>query len=337
MENQFIFQLLKGSSKTMCPNCNKKTFVQYENTITNELLPELFGRCDREVNCAYHLNPYKENYNQGLEIVTSKKVYKKQQIKTYIPLEILLKLREKGRLIQNVFLQNLINKVPFPFDINDIEEVNLLYSLGTIIKGEYSGAITFPFIDFKRRVHAIQVKKFDENNNTINTNFIHKVVAKEFFKNNMTLPTWIDQYDKNEKKVSCLFGEHLIDKYPENPIALVEAPKTAIYGTLYFGFPKYRKNLLWLAVYNLSSLNYEKCKILEGRNIYLFPDLSKDGSAFELWHNKAKELQSKIKGTRFIISDLLEKNASYIDRLNGNDLADFLIKQDWRKFRNPSV
>ena len=53
-----------------------------------------------------------------------------------------------------------------------------------------------------------------------------------------SLPNWLTPYKKNESKVSCLFGEHLLSKYPHNPIALVEAPKTAIYSTLYFGTPE---------------------------------------------------------------------------------------------------
>ena len=94
-----------------------------------------------------------------------------------------------------------------------------------------------------------------------------------------------------------------------NPVAFVEAPKTAIYGTLYFGFPEQPKNLLWLAVYNLSSLSLEKCKALQGRDVYLFPDLSKDGKAFELWSNRAKRFSELIPGTQFEVSELLETQA----------------------------
>jgi hypothetical protein len=134
-----------------------------------------------------------------------------------------------------------------------------------------------------------------------------------------------------------LFGEHLLSKYPYNPVALVEAPKTAIYGTLYFGFPEQPTNLLWLAVYNLSSLNLNKCKALKGRNVYLFPDLSKDGKAFELWSNKAAEIQKRLQGTYFHVSDLLEQLAPQQDKEQGKDIADYLIKQDWRLFRKQDI
>ena len=114
---------------------------------------------------------------------------------------------------------------------------------------------------------------------------------------------------------------------------LFQAPKTAIISSLYFGLPDNKDSLLWLAVYNLSSINYSKCKVLQGRNVYLFPDLSKDGHAYSLWHNKAKELKSKLSGTRFKVSDYLEKRATDQEREKGHDLADYLIQKDWYQFR----
>ena len=190
---------------------------------------------------------------------------------------------------------------------------------------------TFPFIDIKNNVRAIQVKQFNEQNHTTGTNLLHSIIEKYHTRNNKPLPEWLEAYNKNETKVSCLFGEQLLSKYPYNPVALVEAPKTAIYGTLYFGFPEQPTNLLWLAVYNLSSLNLNKSKALKGRNVYLFPDLSKDGKAFELWSNKATEIQKQLQGTYFHVSDLLEQLALEQEK----DIADYLIKQDWRLFRKP--
>jgi hypothetical protein len=181
------------------------------------------------------------------------------------------------------------------------------------------------------------VKQFDEHNHTIGTDFLHSIIEKHHNRNNTPVPNWLTPYNGNETKVSCLFGEHLLSIYPQNPIALVEAPKTAIYGTLYFGPPKQPKNLIWLAVYNLSSLNYEKCKALKGRDVYLFPDLSKDGKTFELWSNKSAEIQKRLQGTSFRVSNLLEQLAPENDRNQGKDIADYLIKQDWRLFRKQNI
>ena len=88
-----------------------------------------------------------------------------------------------------------------------------------------------------------------------------------------------------------------------------------------------------MAVYNLSSLNLNKCKALKGRKVYLFPDLSKDGKAFDLWSYKATEIQKQLENTTFHVSDLLEQLAPEQDKEQGKDIADYLIKQNWKLFR----
>lgn len=345
-EHRYIFE--KGSKKHYCPECSKKRFVRYIDTQTDEYLPEQYGRCDRESKCGYFLNPYKDGYAKAIweQEQGNKTDWKPQPPKrikkpvnkpkiAFIPVEVFN--RTRAGYEQNTFIQNLLTRVAFPFEVQDIEKVISLYHLGTVQNGYRKGANTFPFIDVQGNVRAIQVKQFDVQNHTTGTDFLHSIIEKHHTRNNKPLPEWLEAYKKNETKVSCLFGEHLLSKYPYNPVALVEAPKTAIYGTLYFGFPEQPTNLLWLAVYNLSSLNLNKCKALKGRNVYLFPDLSKDGKAFELWSNKATEIQKRLQGTYFHVSDLLEQLAPQQDKEQGKDIADYLIKQDWRLFRKQNI
>lgn len=346
-QNIYRYTLAKVSKKHFCPNCNKKSFVKYIDKNTGNYLPEIYGRCDREIKCSYELNPYKSGYSKMIwqqeqgqctnnyqpSYNTTKSKPPKPLKRFYVPKEVLLQTLNKEAYEHNVFLQNLCTSIPFPFLISDLEQVISLYYLGTIASEYRKGAITFPFIDKMNRIRAIQVKEFDNNNHTIGTGFLHSMLNQKYKQDKKAVPKWLSDYQQNETKVSCLFGEHLLEKYPCNPVALVEAPKTAIYGTLYFGFPKQPKNLLWLAVYNLSSLNLNKCKALKNRNVYLFPDLSKDGKAFDLWSKKAVELEQHLQGTNFTVSNLLEKNANEAERLKGCDLADYLIKQNWRNFR----
>ena len=345
-EHRYIFE--KGSKKHLCPECTKKRFVKYIDTEKGEYLPDQYGRCDRESKCGYFLNPYKDGYAKAIweQEQGNKTDWKPQQPKrikkpvnkpqrAFIPVEVFNHTRKGYE--QNTFIQNLLSRVSFPFEVQDIEKAISLYHLGTVQNGYRKGANTFPFIDIQNKVRAIQVKQFDKQNHTTGTDFLHSIIEKHHARNNKPLPEWLEAYNKNETKVSCLFGEHLLSKYPYNPVALVEAPKTAIYGTLYFGFPEQPTNLLWLAVYNLNSLNLNKCKALKGRNVYLFPDLSKDGRAFELWSNKATEIQKRLRGTYFHVSELLEQLAPQQDKEQGRDIADYLIKQDWRLFRKQDV
>ena len=342
MNTEHRYTLEKGSKKHACPDCAKKCFVRYIDTETSDYLPEQYGRCDRESKCSYHLNPYKDGYTKmiqgqeqgkqtGWKPQRLKRKKKPKQKMAFIPVEVFN--HTCAGYEKNVFIQNLLTRVAFPFQVQDVEKVISLYHLGTIQNGYRTGANTFPFIDIDNNVRAVQVKQFNEANHTISTDFLHSIIKKHHTRKNKALPEWLEAYDKNETKVSCLFGEHLLNKYPYRPVALVEAPKTAVYSVLYYGFPEQIGSLLWLAVYNLSSLNLNKCKALKGRNVYLFPDLSKDGKAFELWSNKAKQIQMHLQGTYFQVSDLLEQLAPEQDKEQGRDIADYLIKQDWQQFR----
>jgi hypothetical protein len=333
--SQYRYQFEKGSKKHHCPVCHKKRFVRYIDTHTGDYLPIEYGKCDREINCGYHLNPYKNGYakNGGANTIIPHNFIKpKQKPKTtFIPLKVLEQTRKDYE--QNTFIQNLLQNINFPFEPSDIEKVIAQYHLGTITKGYHKGAVTFPFIDINNNVRTIQVKQFDKSNHTIGTDFLHSMLEKQHKKEHKPIPQWLKDYQQNDIKVSCLFGEHLLRKYPNNPIALVEAPKTAIYGTLYFGYPDNPNNFLWLAVYNLSSLNLNKCKSLVGRNVILFPDLSKDGKAFKLWSDKAVKIQEQLPNTTFKVANFLEQLAPDHDKANGYDLADYLIKLNWQDFR----
>lgn len=334
---RYIFE--KGSKKHRCPACHKKRFVRYVDIETQQYLPNEYGKCDREVNCGYHLNPYKNGYakdknNAIIPTYNNNKVAVKHK-QVFIPKEVFYKTRTAYQ--ENSFIQNLLNNITYPFNADDIEKIIAQYHLGTVTKGYCKGGTTFPFIDIDNNVRAIQVKTFNKSNYTINTNFLHAIIEKHYNRNQKEVPQWLKEYNSNDTKVSCLFGEHLLSKYTHNPIALVEAPKTAIYGTLYFGFPNNPKNLLWLAVYNLSSLNLKKCKALKGRKVFLFPDLSKESKAYNLWSTKAQNIQSKLENSTFIVSNLLEQLAPNQDRDKGKDIADYLIKLNWQDFREKPI
>jgi hypothetical protein len=127
----------------------------------------------------------------------------------------------------------------------------------------------------------------------------------------------------------CLFGEHLLNEKDENgkiipvknrkPVAIVESEKTAVIASIYL--PKFT----WLAVGSLTNLNAEKCTILKGRTVTLFPDLN----GYEKWNLKALNL-SHI--TTFTVSDLLERKSTEDERSQGLDLADYLIQYDYKDF-----
>ncbi|MCI0922277.1 hypothetical protein IP023_13025 [Sphingobacterium rhinopitheci] len=325
------YTLESGSKKFHCPNCDKKTYVRYIDTSTNQYIDYEFGRCDRESRCQYHNKP---NFGIGLKMrqYTQRPIQKKEVV--YFNFEVFKVTLQSERYVSNVFIQNLSKNVLYPFKISDLNTVISIYRLGTVVNGYRAGGTTFPFIDINQNVRAIQVKQFDENNHTIGTDFLHSIIEKHYKGNNKDLPKWLKEYINQDKRISCLFGEHLLSKYPNNPIALVEAPKTAIYGTLYFGFPEESEsNMIWLAVYNKSSFSFDKLKVLKGRDVFVFPDLSNNKQTYNEWQQKALNYESQLSNTRFIFSDILERYANNEQKERGLDLADFLIIQDWSRYR----
>ena len=323
----YKYRLDRSSRKYLCPGCGKKKLVRYVDSVTNELQPEQFGRCDREDSCGYKSYP-KSDWIDSVNLTKSLAIRRESQLlvdkkQMFIPREAFN--TTLGGYNDCAFFTYLSKRgVPD----NLLEEIISMYLLGTIQSGYLRGALAIPYINEDDQVAFVQVKQFDENNKTIKTSALHSLLNRELCNQ------WVDEYEKNELKVSCFFGAHLLKKYPKNPIALVEAPKTAIYGSCYFGVPKNDKGLLWLAVYNKSSLTEDKFKVLKGRNIVVFPDLSANGGTFNEWKIKVEQFAQKLPKTKVVVNDFLELYAPNELRQSGGDFADFLCQFSWQEYQN---
>lgn len=304
--------LEKGSKKHYCPRCNKKTLVRYIDTEVEQYLPEFYGRCDREINCAYFYNPYTNGYAK-----TRKEEEKAQQsncivrpltLSTHRPISYvsLDKLKQSQTGYDK---NNLVQWLIKVFDEDIATKLTNSYHIGT--SKYWAGATVFWQVDDQGNVRSGKImlyspatgKRVTEPFNHIT--WIHKVLSLQDF---------------NLKQ--CCFGEHLLKDDSLKPVAIVESEKTAIIASMYFA------DFIWLACGSLTQLNAEKCKVLVGRNVYLFPDLN----GYDKWVGKANELSRLLPDTQFTVSNLLERNASDIDKTKGLDLADYLIKLDLKNF-----
>jgi hypothetical protein len=260
-EYRYIFDNQRPRKKFTCPSCRAtKEFVRYVDRNTGEYLPEEYGKCERVNSCSYWLNPYKDGYaktnytrdkqnnrafydNPSYLSVDKSNVSTKAKIKpktpTYFPFDI-LKATLQGYDV-NRFTQYLSRHFGNELTCNQIEK----YYIGS--SSRWEGATTFPFIDVKGNIRAIQVKLFDDKLHT--AKYLNKEgetapciayheysLKYKYEKEGKNLPEWLVKYFENEKRVSCFFGEHLLAQ-PDNKekyVAIVEAPKTAIVADIYF-------------------------------------------------------------------------------------------------------
>jgi len=279
-----------------CPNCGeKKVFSRYIDIETQQHLEYHVGRCSREVKCGYHYTP--KQFFQDSPLDKPKPI---QLVPPAPPLpasyiepsvfRASLKHYEANHLVS--FLRNHFGNVI-------THELIRKYLIGT--SKHWSGATVFWQIDQQGHIRTGKImlynpatgKRIKEHFNHIN--WVHKV---------MKIPNFNLQ--------QCFFGEHLL-KTTNKPIAIVESEKTAIIASVYL--PEFT----WLAAGSLSSLTAEKCRVLKGRKVILWPDLN----AFNKWKTKAESLEM---AGSITVSDFLEKQASESDRQKGFDLADYLLR-----------
>ncbi len=116
---------------------------------------------------------------------------------------------------------------------------------------------------------------------------------------------------------NCLFGEHLLRRYPHSVVALVESPKNALVGAAVQ--PRY----VWVATGNKGMLKRSVLEVLQGRQVMVFPDRD----AISEW--KAA-LHSMRDIATFSVSDFSETFAMEGD--TKFDIADYVVAQ-WKETR----
>jgi hypothetical protein len=213
------------------------------------------------------------------------------------------------------------------YDMIRLEQVLSDYKVGAV--KDHTGKVysTFPLIDPHGNTHFIQAKQFDQDNHSEGRpTSMHTLIKRYYKASNEPCEEWIDRYIEHGKvngKMNCYFGSHLLPQYPSKPVAIVEAPKTAIYAAIVL--PEY----LWLATMSLGMFSLDRSQCLNGRTVFVIPDASQDGSTYQVWKDKAEHFQSEIENTTFQMVDFIEQASNEKQREDGLDLADWIETQDW--------
>ena len=331
------------STRYTCPKCGRKhSFTRYIDTETNIYIDEKVGICNRAINCGYHYTPKQYFESMGVHKLAristnnldykihnniskeSSGVHQLARISTnelnqkeisgnsckYVDRKkelIPIKQIDKKYLMQTIskpshFLTFLLNNFPK----EDVERVMADYFIG----GAMDNGVVFWQIDSNLRIRTGKIMQYNpqtgkrvKNNSTFKPlTWVHSELKKQ----NLLPDDW--------QLTQCLFGEHLLIKYPQKPIMLVESEKTSIIMSLY------EPSFNWMATGGLNNLTENKIYPIRKQQITAFPDLK----CFELWHDKAERINKAI-GSKIELSHILEEIATKEDKELGLDLADYFL------------
>jgi hypothetical protein len=107
----------------------------------------------------------------------------------------------------------------------------------------------------------------------------------------------------------CLFGEHLLFARPTDEVCVVESEKSAIICSIFY------PDKVWVATGGSENFGVDKCIALQGRRVWVFPDVGMR----EKWSEKAIDIEVMCESLH--VSDVLEAMGAP----EGSDLADLLM------------
>lgn len=317
---QFILEPYKGvNTRYTCPSCGKRrVFTRYIDKDTGKYVSEDVGRCNREIKCSYHVKPkqyFDENkttlYRYWERNIVSNggnlkdyRLYNGIKPASYISIDILKESLKKYS--ENNLVQFLINR----FGTVCTNQLIGKYFIGT--STYWKGATVFWQIDKNGRVRTGKIMLYSSATGRRSREKHHA-------------PYWVHKsLNKPDYTLKqCFFGEHLlIDNV--KPVAICESEKTALIASVYL--PEF----LWLACGSINGLSMEKCTVLKNQSVVLFPDLK----ALDKWKQKAKELSII---TNFTVSNLLERGSMEVEKEQGLDLADYLLRFSLSTFKSKPI
>src|SRR5690554_1907062 len=332
----------------------QKTFTFYIDGETGRPINPTVGKCNREIKCGYHYTPreyFRDNpkpkryltgnlfeqsdtgssmYNNTGSSMSNNEIRKERENRgnTLVggqpnQLNQTNKINQTGNLNYVEILQNKIDCISpryvissksynsnfveflhnyFPRD--KIREAVDNYALGA---ASYKRVI-FWQIDNNDNVRTGKIMQYNPHtgkrvrNEKGGINWVHNIIKKR--------SAVFEHYNLCQ----CYFGEHLLNLYPDKPVAIVEAEKTAVIGSMIYS------DFIWLAAGNLHGLNSPKSKVLRDRYVLLYPD----AGCYEKWKAKLKKISSDVHCT-MEISDVVEKHATEQQLEYGYDIADYII------------
>jgi predicted RNA-binding Zn-ribbon protein involved in translation (DUF1610 family) len=286
----------KTSKKYLCPQCGKKTLVVYVNAETKIPVNEyVFGRCDRESNCEYHVKPKLDTQGKSTNDAQVVAIFPNEE-------EQLKKLHKQPSPL-HTFLAS--KGIPHQH----------LYDDGVL---EMAGLTAYVFRNLKGKLCNIKWFKYKPDG--------HR--DKDHESKSLKQPERKNQYIE-EKYLMPLFGEHQLDPDKKRICCVVESEKTKTICK--FFYPEYD----WVSCGSASGLSdgtegtADKITPLKGRTVYWVCDadkaargklmiIDKTGKEEFVWCSSVRNGMKYV--DNFHVVDL------WPDRNDGWDLGDELLE-----------
>ena len=333
------------STRFTCPGCKTPhSFTRYLDGETHQPIHPTVGRCNREIKCGYHYTPrqyFADLKRLGYHAPTTNHLNHSypdlnspispqpsgpRRLQPYpeprdpFPLPQPNQSQKQPDYIPHKYLKrslsldsNFVRFLRKHFSDLQIAEAANNYLLGATIKKE----VIFWQIDIHGKIRTSKIMQYNpQTGRRIKTgyggiNWVHHKLKK-------SNPSFSD-FNLSQ----CYFGEHLLRLYPDKPVAIVEAEKTAVIASMIY------HDYNWLAAGNLNGLNVEKSRVLRNKTVILYPD---DG-CYNRWLRKAEHINRELP-LHLTVSAFLERFATPQQTHQGYDLADYILDQ-LSETRNP--
>lgn len=238
MQQQYKYQLFKGSKKWVCPQCGRKTFVPFVLADNKTLAGPEFGRCDREQKCGYFRAP---GGNTRQTAQPARQVEPAPPIR-FSPSVLRPKVSTLYRWAESVLGRDKAVEAWRRYNVSADSQGRTIFWQQSI-DGTVRAGKAMAYDSTGHRLHEVSGA----------VTWCHR------------LAEFAPQRSGSELE-QCFFGEHLL---PGNrlPVAVVESEKTAVMMSAL------EPEVLWLACGGSQMLKSDtRLHVLSGFNVVLVPD-----------------------------------------------------------------
>ncbi|GAB3809510.1 hypothetical protein GCM10028819_51470 [Spirosoma humi] len=275
------------------------------------------------------------NGKRNIGITSPSNVYRPREQSIMMPLPkvgyLPIDLYERSQIL---FERNgLYEYLGYTFSFSVANKAFSRYRLGTSNYWQYLGYLStcLPQFDIDGNLRQVKIIPFDAMNGRrvkIDQEAEHWDQTEQRFKSTKSGESKIFFAGKRIAKQAgitdihlkqCLFGEHLLNKYPNKKVALVEGESTAIVCSLIW------HEYVWLATGGSSGAGWTKPEtfsVLKGKDVVLWPDTGK----LTDWQKKAEFLRPLVQS--LYVTDYVQQNA--LTGENNVDLRDILMRPRYR-------